>query len=478
MNLKTDKPLRTLFVDLSEDIYDRHGIYAITASLRKEGIETGYLCSTSHESLIPKIIQLRPQLVMYSSFSHTLNSYREFDAFLKKRFDVVSIIGGAGATFNPSYIDNTTINAACIGEGDHALPRFIAEGFGPGNNIYLRGEACDGGMYPLANLDSLPFPDRDSVYNSDPLRARLPSKQFISGRGCPYLCTYCFNHSYNNLIKKHGDIVRKKSVEYLCEEILQVKSRYSLPMVVFNDDTFILNRDWLLRFADQYPAKVGIPFSCNIRANLINEDVVRALKESGCVAVNWSIESGDEQYRNTILKRNITDEQILHTSELLNRYNINHRIGNLIGLPGETPEQVNKTIELNIRAKATCSLVNIFVPYPGLDLTKYAVQGGYCEDVPEDDLPKNFFSRSAMHATPEMHLWLKRLVYIFPLVTKFPGLYFNQSLNRFMFRLPIPILRVVYELFFGFMFRKLYRVKSDLGTTLQLFWRHFRSLIG
>lgn len=478
MNSKTDKPIRTLFVDLSEDIYDRHGIYALSASLKKEGVETGYLCGTHHEPLIEKIIQQRPQLVMYSSFSHTLNAYRDFDAALKKQLDVVSVIGGAGATFNPSYIDNTTINAACVGEGDHALPRFIANGFGAGNNIHIRGEDSDGGMFPLVNLDSLPFPDRDSVYSADPLRARLPSKQFISGRGCPYLCTYCFNHTYNNLIKGHGDIIRKKSVEYLCEEILSVKSRYSLPMVVFNDDTFILNRDWLLRFADLYPAKVGIPFSCNIRANLVNEDVVRALKESGCVAVNWSIESGDEQYRNTILKRNITDEQILNTSELLNRYGINHRIGNLIGLPGETPEQLNSTIELNIKAKATCSLVNIFVPYPGLDLTKYAIQSGYCEEIPEDDLPKNFFSHSAMNVTPEKNAWLKRLVYIFPLFAKFPGLYFNPSLNRFMFKLPTIVLRVMYELFFGLMFRKLYRVKSDMGTTLQLFWRHFRSLIG
>jgi len=249
-------------------------------------------------------------------------------------------------------------------------------------------------------------------------------------------------------------------------------------MVVFNDDTFILDRDWLLRFADQYPAKVGIPFSCNIRANLVNEDVIRALKESGCVAVNWSIECGDELYRNTILKRNISDEQILTTAELLNRYGVNHRIGNLIGLPGESLAQLDKTIELNIKAKATCSLANIFVPYPGLDLTKYAIQAGYCDEISEDELPKNFFSRSAMKMPTEMNRRLRQLVYIFPLFVRFPGLYSNKILYRLLFRLPSPVLRIVYELFFGFMFRKLYRVKSDFGTTLQLFWRHLQSLMG
>ena len=478
MNFAAAEPNRALFVDLNEDIYDRHGVYALSASLKKEGIETSYLCGVKHEPLIQQIVHQRPRLVMYSSFSHTLNAYRCFDAELKKHLDVVSVIGGAGATFNPSYIDSTTINAACIGEGDHSLPQFIANGFGATKNIHLSGVTSDCGMLPLVNLDSLPFPDRDAVYSADPLRAKLPSKQFISGRGCPYLCTYCFNHTYNNLIKGHGDIIRKKSVEYLCEEILSVKSRYSLPMVVFNDDTFILNRDWLFRFADQYPRKVGIPYSCNIRANLVNEEVIRALKESGCVAVNWSIEAGDEPYRNTILKRNITDEQILNSAELLNRYGINHRIGNLIGLPGETNEQIAKTIELNIKAQATCSLVNIFVPYPGLDLTKYAISAGYCEDIPEDELPQNFFSRSAMNITPKMNSWLKRLVYLFPLFAKYPRLYYNQALNRFLFRLPAIVLRAIYEIFFGVMFRKLYRVNSSLGTTMQLFWRHLRSLVG
>lgn len=151
--------MRTVFVDIIEDLYDRQGIYPLAAALKHAGIESDYLCSSRFDRLIRRICELRPQLVMYSSFSHTLPAYARFDALLKKRYEVTSIIGGSGPTFNPNYIDKTTINAACIGEGDHALPEFIASGFRPSRNIYVRGEAFCNQLHPLADLDS----DRKSV---------------------------------------------------------------------------------------------------------------------------------------------------------------------------------------------------------------------------------------------------------------------------------------------------------------------------
>jgi radical SAM superfamily enzyme YgiQ (UPF0313 family) len=470
------KQKRALFVDLSEDIFDRQGIYALSASLRSAGVEAGYVSGRDRNSLVKRVMHLQPDIVLYSAFSHTLDSYREFDASLKMNCEIYSVIGGPGITFNHSFIDNTSIDAACVGEGDYALSDFIANSFNPGKNIYLRGGSFSGDMYPLADLDSLPFPDREGVYRYDSLRARQPSKQFVSGRGCPYLCAYCFNHRYNKMVKKHGAIIRKKSVNYLCEEIDSIKRRYPLSMVVFSDDTFILDKNWLHEFADRYPATINLPYSCNIRANLVTESTVRTLKESGCVAVNWSIETGDESYRNTVLKRNMTDEQILDTAALLQRYGIQHRIGNLIGLPGETLEQLQKTIELNIKAKANISIANIFVPYPGLDLTNYALKEGFCSKITENDLPKTTFSHSVMNLSPDMHHYLQRLVFTFPLYSRFPWLYFSKSLKGLVQRLPLLLLRLVHELYYGVMFRKMYRVKPEFKVSVQLFWRHLRSV--
>lgn len=475
---KHNQAMRVVFIDLLEDLYDRQGIYPLAAALKNAGIQADYLCSSRFDRLIKRIRELQPQLVLYSSFSHTMPGYARFDALLKEQYDVVSIIGGSGPTFNPAYIDGTTIDAACIGEGDFALLDFIANDFRPGKNIHVRGEQFCNELYPLSDLDSLPIPDRDIVYSQDNVRANIPSKQFVSGRGCPYLCTYCFNHSYNDMMRKYGEIIRKKSVDYLFEELDSVRRKYPLNLVLFNDDTFIVNRKWFFEFCGKYPAKIGIQYGCNIRANLIDEEIVRALKESNCVAINWSIESGDEILRNTILKRNITDEQILYTASLLNKYGIRHRIGNLIGLPGETREQMLSTVELNIKTRPVYALANIFVPYPGLALTRYAIDNGYYSEVPEDNLPKGYFNRSALTMPEKEKYWIQKLLYIFPFLVKFPKLFYNQSVRNGMFLIPNFLLRPVYEFFYGFMFRKVYKVKSTPWNNMRLYLRYLKSIMG
>jgi radical SAM superfamily enzyme YgiQ (UPF0313 family) len=404
--------------------------------------------------------------------------YARFDALLKQHLNVISIIGGSGPTFNPKFIDKTTINAACIGEGDFALPEFIASGFKPCRNIYVKGEVYSDDLHPLADLDLLPIPDRDIIYRRDDVRANLPSKQFISGRGCPYLCTYCFNHSYNDIMMRHGEIIRKKSVSYLFEELDLVRRKHPLKLVIFNDDTFIVNRKWFFEFCDNYPAKIGIQYGCNIRANLIDEEIVRGLKESNCVAINWSIESGDETLRNSILRRNISDEQILYTADLLNKYGIRHRIGNLIGLPGETRQQMLKTVGLNIKARPMYSLANIFVPYPGLELTRYAIENGYYSEIPEEQLPQGYFSPSALNMPEQQNRWIQKLLYIFPFFVKFPQLFHNRYSRSLAFLLPKFVMRPLYELFYGLMFRKIYKVTSSPRNNWKFSVRYLKSLTG
>lgn len=470
--------MRALFVDILEDLYDRQSIYPLAAALKKAGIQTHYLCSSKFDRLLKGIRELQPDLVLYSSFSHTLPAYARFDVQLKQQYTVISIIGGSGPTFNPTYIDTTTIDAACIGEGDIALVEFIAGGFQPVKNIHVRGIPFSNELHPLADLDSLPIPDRDIIYSQDDVRANIPSKQFVSGRGCPFLCTYCFNHSYNNIMRGHGKIIRKKSVGYLFEELESVRKKYPLNLVLFNDDTFIVDKMWFFEFCADYPARIGIQYGCNIRANLIDEDIVRALKQSGCVAINWSIESGNEVLRNAVLKRNISDEQILNTAELLNRYGIRHRIGNLIGLPGETRQQMLSTVELNIRTSPVYALANIFVPYPGLDLTRYAIEKGFYTEIPEEQLPQGYFSHSALNIPEEENRWIQKLLYIFPLFVKFPVLFYNQYTRAAMFRLPKLFLRPVYELFYGLMFRSVYKVTSTPWNNLKFYLRYFRSITG
>ena len=114
----------------------------------------------------------------------------------------------------------------------------------------------------MEDLDSLPFPDRALVYERDPIAARSKIKHFLTGRGCPYNCTYCFNHALSEIYRGKGQRFRQRSVDNVIEEVRWVRDHYPLEFVVFVDDTFVLSHEWLAEFAEKYPRQIGRTGPC------------------------------------------------------------------------------------------------------------------------------------------------------------------------------------------------------------------------
>jgi radical SAM superfamily enzyme YgiQ (UPF0313 family) len=409
--------------------------------------------------------------------SGEMPDYAIFDRKLKALWRGVSLIGGPGPTYSAEMLRGSSIEAYCVGEGEYALVDFIQSGHRPAKNIVACGSEDAGPYHPLVDLDALPFPDRDIIYREDALRRDISSKQFSSGRGCPYRCTYCYNHAFGKKFKDCGSVVRKKSVAYLFDEIEDVRRRYALRVIVFNEDTFILDRKWFFAFAEAYPRRVGLPYTCNIRANLVDEDLVRALKESGCVGVNWSIESGDDRIRNEVLRRGMSEEQIVKTGELLNRYHLPHRVGNVIGVPGESFEQMLATVRLNSRVKPRLALGSVFTPYPGLELTESAVRQGLY--TPGDRAwPQNFL-RCDLNLPVALRRRIDRLACLFPLLARHPGMLESRLWLRFLFSLPLWFLRPLWVGLYAGGLARLYRVDGSTRHKARLaarsFWNFLRT---
>jgi hypothetical protein len=177
----------------------------------------------------------------------------------------------------------------------------------------------------------------------------------------------------------------------MIEEIEQVRRDYGLETAVFQDDTFILDKAWLEEWTWKWSGK---PYTCNVRANLVTDDICRMLVKSGCVGVNWSIESGSPRLRNEVLKRNMTDSQIYNCAKLLNQYGIKHRVASMIGLPTETLTERNDTLMMASRLGADYAFCNTFVPYEGTDITKYAIEQG-CYD--GGKIPDTFYEPSCLN---------------------------------------------------------------------------------
>lgn len=432
------------FVSFERHYYDRHQFYCLSAYLVSKGFRVSYISENRFDRVIKRLKVDKPDLLGYSAFSANATIYIQFDRFQKNILGIKSIVGGPGAIFNPEFFQNTTIDAICIGEGEDALIQYLQTEGILANNVISKSNISPVQYNPLVDLDRMPFPDREIVYNEEPYLKKMKYRMFLSGRGCPYQCTYCHNHIFNERFKGCGKTVRKKSVDCFIEEIKQVDTKYNPNLIVMEDDTFIIDRQWLFEFCTKYRKSINKPFACNIRANLVDEDIAKVLKEGRCICCVWSIESGNDILRNKILKRNMTKEQIINTANLLNKYGIKHRIGNIIGVPHETYTTVQETIELNIRCKPNLALAYTLVPYPGLEITKYAVASGYLDPKDIDTLPDVFESMTILKFSLKDKIEFFKTVYLFPLFVNIPMLYRNLTVRRMLYLIPMILLKYIH----------------------------------
>ena len=169
-------------------------------------------------------------------------------------------------------------------------------------------------------LDETPQPDRSLMYEADKaLRAR-GTKLFMATRGCPYQCTYCFNHAYNALTKGKGDMIRSRSVDSMIAEIKEVKDKYFMDRVNIDDDIFLLKpKGWLEEFAEKYPKVIGLPLFVNVRPETVTEHTGALLKKMNCTHVAMGIECGNNEVARKVLKRNTTNQRIVESVKILKK---------------------------------------------------------------------------------------------------------------------------------------------------------------
>ena len=221
-------------------------------------------------------------------------------------------------------------------------------------------------------------------------------KNVMTGRGCPYDCTYCFNHAWKRLYRNKGKLVRRHSVDYILGLLKYIKNNYPLAVIKFYDDIFAFSLDdWLIEFGERYPREIGLPFYMLTRADLLTEDIARILKQAGCTTISMSIEAGREWVRNGILKRNMSDDQIKHAFELCHRYGIAVFSNTMLGLPDTSIEDDFYSIKFNIEVGTDYAEFPIFYPYPGTDLGDYAIDSGLFHG-DFDNLPKSYMGRSPL----------------------------------------------------------------------------------
>ncbi|MFQ5466380.1 MAG: B12-binding domain-containing radical SAM protein, partial [Thermodesulfobacteriota bacterium] len=254
--------MKILFVVKDIEYIDPMGIMLLSALAKRKGhtTELAVLADGKLEDLVRKT---RPDIAAFSAKTGEHKYYIAANHVIKSVDDgIYTVIGGPHATFFPEIITKYPIDALCAGEGDEAWPELLdaLDAGRPVDSIpnIVTKKNFKAGEKPLmrprrTNLDDLPFLDRELVYSRTRL-GRFPMRSFMIGRGCPYKCTYCFNHKYNLLYKGNGPLQARFSVDRVVAELRHLKESYETQFIKFYDDIFVMKDDeWLTEFAEKYP---------------------------------------------------------------------------------------------------------------------------------------------------------------------------------------------------------------------------------
>jgi radical SAM superfamily enzyme YgiQ (UPF0313 family) len=445
--------------------YEYLGPIYISAMLKRAGHDCRIAIGKSLINFQPVIEDYQPDIIGFSIMSGSAAWANELGVQIKNKYGLPTIFGGVHPTFYPEYIKNEGVDLLVRGDGEEAALEVMnsiedKKDFGNiGNIIYKKnGRIIENKIRDLqTDLDIYPFPDRKLYeqelrkYNMD-----LTVRNVITSRGCPFSCTFCQAAIMRQIYKGKGNYVRIRKIDKVLEELLLLKNTTDVRSLYFVDDIFGLDFKWLKDFLSLYRKRVGLEFSCLVKADAVrkHKDYAKLLKDAGCRMVAFGIESGSERLRNELLKKEISNEDILSAASMLHDAGIKFRAFNIVGLPNETLKDAYETVQLNIDIKTDYPWCAIYLPIKDTALANYALNQ---KALPQDYFNKinkrSFFSGSSPLQTEDIER-IVNLQRFFQTAVWWPWAF---PLIKLLIKIPP---NPIFNLWFGFIFYIVY-TKSE-----------------
>jgi anaerobic magnesium-protoporphyrin IX monomethyl ester cyclase len=360
------------------------GLLYLAATARDAGYDVSIFDSTfqAGDSAFQAALEReRPRVVGIGTLATTRMAALRLADLAHQRGAVV-VMGGPDPTGRPeSYLRHRVgseepVDVVVVGEGEQTLlelmPFLLDDDRQPGYLATIQGLAYlegDGQLVttpPRAHcreLDSLPLPARD-LLDIEAYRQAWRSKHglfslsIIATRGCPYGCKWCQKSVF-------GRSYRSRSPESVAAEMQLIKEQYRPDQLRIVDDVLGIDSEWVRVWRD---AVVGqdavIPFECLSRVDLIDEDLVKQLKEAGCIRIAFGAESGSQRVLEA-MNKGTTVEQIRRTAELCRRFEIETHFYIMLGYPGEQWADIRKTANLLRDSRPDLFSSTIAYPLPG-----------------------------------------------------------------------------------------------------------------
>jgi len=303
-------------------------------------------------------------------------------AEIKKTRDTPVVIGNALATLTPEIVmGHTQADVCVIGEGEITFKNVIEnlDNLEAVKGIHFRqdGEIVKNKPQEyIKDLDSIDFPVRDifpmdvylkhcRVHGTD-----IPAMNMIAGRGCPYGCRFC-SKTFSGL--------RLRSVDNIVAEIKELVEKYGVKGIVFSDELVVISKDRMFELCDKIEP-LGIKWSCQGRSNLVDYEMLKRMKEAGCVSVGYGVESGSQTILDNMNKR-ITTAQNRRAIEDTVKLGMIPIVQLMYGYPGENEATLKETEAfLKSLPYVSRSTLSITTPLPGSELWDLAISRGLITD--------------------------------------------------------------------------------------------------
>ena len=315
------------------------------------------------------------------------NSIKTCNVVKEVNPQILTVMGGPHVTLVPKgFLEEVkTVDIAVAGEGEYALLE-IAQ--------YFEGQKqlCDikGITYRqngkvvvnerrqfIDNLDELPYPAYDLVDMEQYLSPKkIGYRSFqnkaismITSRGCPFNCCFCAVHLHM------GQGFRANSADYVLDHIQHVVDKYKVKNIFFEDDNLTLDLKRFEAICDgiiERKIKIGWETPNGVRADCLNIDLLRKMKQSGCKSVFVGVESGDQQILDKVICKSLDLNRVIEFAKNARKIGLKTGAFYIIGFPGETKENMQRTVDFALELKRKYDVgMHLFAATPSFGTRLY-----------------------------------------------------------------------------------------------------------
>jgi len=349
----------------------------VATILKNDGHDIMFLDAQAEQKPLSDVVRVVPRFDAVAISTSTMSFLEDAETLRELKQvhpQLATIVFGSHPTFMPEYSlaqDSVDIIVRhepefiirdlfrAMRDGGEAWKRVGGIGFREGSKIVLNPQ------YPFIDLDELPFPDvtmlPEGIDYYNPLVRRVPYMTTTTSKGCPGRCTFCTAPYFD------GMKVRFQSTDYVVREI-EYFLEYGHREVYFRDDTFFV---WKKRdreiCQEIIRRKLDVTWIANARIGMIDKETMMLAREAGCHTIKFGVESGVQEILDNV-RKGYRVEQAYETFRWAKEAGLNTHAHVMLGMPGDTIETVEQTIQAVKELDPTTVTFGICTPYPGTPL--------------------------------------------------------------------------------------------------------------